>query len=631
MAAISEKITLGTNNTVQIENIPARQYAIVKIIVNNNEELKIQLPQGIRTFTWDLGFATENFSTIFNKYFYNNKISSVPAKMKVEVYFSTGIINAFRGDTYPISIQLIENSETKPTIDSVTLSPVSDKDIEKYIQGKTKVKCVVEATGKHEATIDAIEVTVDGKSCRKTSEGFVSDWLYNSGKRWINITVTDSRGFKSVTTKDIFVEPYSPPIIVPFRTNPSIICRRWNPNPEMEKFDDTNGTQCKMIFGVYASYIEGVNDSLNCSYKYKIVDYEYVDGDVITQIPFSSSSSQIGVELLIDDGTTTNEEGKIIGCFENEYEYFVELTVTDSLGGTASKTFRLEAIECIYHISNQMFSLGKYATKKRVFDSAWPIHTDKNISADGEIEKLGKPLSVEFGGTGATSLDDAKTKLGINLNGLGVTASANDLNLMKGVSTSNVTTENIKKLAGISSNIEDHFNTLDKHNHDGQYALSGHNHNNAYSLLGHNHSGVYAPNNHNHSGVYAPYVHAHQISEVITAALTTQGSNNIISSTSDGVSFVSDHCWVTKYGKICEIYLTFKYNTSLNEGDIKNINLASLKDEYNPGHYVACHSGGGGIVASGTIADDGSIKLTALGSSYTANDQMSLCATYLLP
>ena len=68
MATISEKITLGTNNTVQIENIPTRQYAIVKIIVNNNEELKIQLQQGIRTFTWDLGFATENFSAIFNKY-----------------------------------------------------------------------------------------------------------------------------------------------------------------------------------------------------------------------------------------------------------------------------------------------------------------------------------------------------------------------------------------------------------------------------------------------------------------------------------------------------------------------------------------------------------------------------------
>ena len=611
MATVSNKIVLGTSNTVQLGSVPDKQYAEVIITINDKEVLKKSCSAGVESFVWDLGFEEPDFESIFNGYF-SPTSSSVSAKMTVTVFFSTGVKNLLRGGKYDISFQLIDNTKTKPIIDSVTLSPVSDKEFEKYIQGKTKAKCIVKSEGRYGAEIKSVAVSIDGKSCTKTDEGFVSDWLYSFGYRNVIITVTDTRGFTSTKTEQICVEPYSPPIIVPLGANPSIIHGRWNPNTE--KFDDSNGTQCRILFGVYASYIEGVNDLISCSYRYKVAGgEEIINGENIVQINFNSSSLQTGVDLLIEDGTTTDENGKITGCFGIENEYLIELTITDSLGEKATKTFHLDVLECIWHIVGKRFSVGKYATKDEIFDSAWTIHTDKNLSVAGKVEELGEPLPVAFGGTGADTAEKARKNLGISLENLGVSASADDINLLLGVKTSGVTTANIKYLKGVSFNVQDQLNEKSKadHTHEG-----------------------YAPSSHIHTG-YAPSDHEHDMDDIIAAPSTKCESTilvTILSSINSDVELVEDECWATVWGKVCEIYISFKYNKPLTASEnFENIKIGTLASAYKPTHYVGCHSGGAGFVASGEITSSGVLNLASVGSDVPANSKMSLTATYLLP
>lgn len=611
MATVSDKIVLGKTNTVEIEAVPRWINADISITIGGNEVYSATLPERAKNFVWDLGFETNDFKKIFGKYFSYNQ-SSVSAKVKISMYFYlTGVPYLPGNDEYDISFQLIESEKTKPVIDSVTVSVLSDKEYTKYIQGKTKAKCVVGSHGQYEAEIKSVSVTIDGGVCAKENDLFVSNWLKHSGYRNVVVTVTDSRGFRNTHTEKIYVEPYSPPVIVPQGANPSLVCRRWNPNEG--KFDDANGTQCKIQFGVYASYIEGINDSFQCSYSYKIAnDDEFIYINSVEGMTFASSSSQTGVDLLIADNTETDENGKQTGLFGVENEYLIELTVTDSLGEKATKTFRLDVLECIWHIGpgGKRFSVGKYATKDELLDSAWDIHTDKNIDADGNISakgtvsSLGTPLSVANGGTGATTAAEARKNLEITLKNLGVSSSKDDIDLLLGVKSSGVTTDNIKALYGIKSNIQDQ---IDKHTHAG-----------------------YAPSAHNHDDKYAVKNHSHSASEITSAPVTVSGSG-VMYNRFANVTFVSSECWATTWGKVCEIYITFTYDNDLSEGDIANIDIGYLANSYLPNHHVSCHSGGGGIVASGEITDKGLLRLASLGSAYVAGKKLSLTATYLLP
>lgn len=611
MATVSSKVLLGERNNVIIGSVPDKQYAEVNIMIGDDVIFKIKLSAGEESFVWNLSFDTDNFDFIFNNYFSHNT-SSITAKMTVTVYFSTGVKNLFRGGKYDILIQLTENERTRPLINSVKLSAFSDNGFEKYIQGKTKVRCNVYAEGKYNAEIKSVNVMVDGSSCKKTDDGFVSSWLCSSGYRNVAITVIDTRGFKNTYTEQIYVEPYSPPIIVPPGTNASIIYGRYNPNTS--KFDDANGTQCKIQFAVCANFIKDINGFFEYSYSYKTADEtEFTYTSNAERISFSSSIEQTEVELLIDDNTVTDEQGKQVGPFDVEKEYLVELTITDSLGEKVTKTVRLDVLECIWHIGRggKQFAVGKYATKNKVLDSAWPIHTDKDISAGGTITSLGTPISVEIGGTGANNADEARENLGFTLANLGLNASKDDINLVSGLKNSGVTSQNIKYLYGVKSNIQDQLE---------QKSEIGHAHN-EYALSGHTHSG------------YSLTEHKHNVEDITTTPNTVCENTFLITIINEGekITLVEEECWATVWGKVCEIYITFEYGSALSAGDFANITVGTLAAAYRPNHYVGCHSGGAGIVVSGEITDKGVLKLSSASSDIKANEKISLTATYLLP
>ena len=105
-------------------------------------------------------------------------------------------------------------TDQPPTV-SITISPVSslpDAFADMYIQGKSKVKATISATGRYGATIKSYSVKVDGKTYGQSAD-YTSDYLSKYGDLTVTGYATDSRndtGSKDVT---IYVHPYTKPFL----------------------------------------------------------------------------------------------------------------------------------------------------------------------------------------------------------------------------------------------------------------------------------------------------------------------------------------------------------------------------------------------------------------------------------
>jgi len=116
---------------------------------------------------------------------------------------------------------------------------------------------------------------------------------------------------------------------------------------------------------------------------------------------------------VITDGTTTGEDGVLVGKFDAEAEYDIELRVADNLGGESTRYEQLRCQETSFNISDEgdAVSVGKYATRHKCFDSAWDIHSDENIESEKDVF-VGNSLYLQ---------------------GTAVTASAEEINHCKGL------------------------------------------------------------------------------------------------------------------------------------------------------------------------------------------------------
>lgn len=105
-------------------------------------------------------------------------------------------------------------SSVVPVINSVTLSETVSGLASKfnaYVQGKSKIKAVISASGVRNSTIKSISTTFDGLSF--TGSNFTTDAIANSGSLNMITTVTDSRGRTATKTTPVTVLAYAEPTI----------------------------------------------------------------------------------------------------------------------------------------------------------------------------------------------------------------------------------------------------------------------------------------------------------------------------------------------------------------------------------------------------------------------------------
>jgi len=96
-----------------------------------------------------------------------------------------------------ITVKVPNNSTTKPTISSVTLTPYSSLSSPFntiFIQGYTRVRAAISASGKYSATIANYALTVSGSTKSGSSSTQTMDSAVSvSGTVSVKVTVTDSR------------------------------------------------------------------------------------------------------------------------------------------------------------------------------------------------------------------------------------------------------------------------------------------------------------------------------------------------------------------------------------------------------------------------------------------------------
>lgn len=144
--------------------------------------------------------------------------SQVPTKtgtMTVTLYAysdSGATVQIGSATTRTFTVTVPDNSTTKPTV-TMTLAPVGNLPSAfsgLYLQGQTKVKATLYATGKYGADIDYYTMKVDGVAYG-SGQAYTSGYLTEIGSRTVYGYATDKRTHTGETQKTITVIAYSKP------------------------------------------------------------------------------------------------------------------------------------------------------------------------------------------------------------------------------------------------------------------------------------------------------------------------------------------------------------------------------------------------------------------------------------
>lgn len=251
--------------------------------------------------------------------------------------------------------------ETKPTV-TMTLSPVGalTGDFEGlYIQGLTKVKATLSASGKYGATIGSYFMKLDNVLHDK-DDAYTSSYLSGYGEKIVYGYATDSREITGETSQTINVIPYSYPKLIGAT---AVRC-------------DENGNESES--GTYLK-ISGERDYSPCilngvqknfcqiEYRWSQDNVHYSDWKPILKFN-DLSSNKVATTAL--DGVSLSAA----------LSYVVHIRAIDTIGRVAESFVTIPTDKVYMHRdgARNALGLGKYNEKDNAVDSAWDIYIHDN-------------------------------------------------------------------------------------------------------------------------------------------------------------------------------------------------------------------------------------------------------------
>lgn len=145
-----------------------------------------------------------------------------PISLAAQNPTGTSVAITYNIETFNGSTSLGSNTYTKTCAIASSVAPsvsftVADTEgfystYGSYVQGKSRLKIIVTASGKEGSTISSYKVTADGKTYAAAE--VETDVINSSGTLPISVTVTDSRGRTATATMDVPVLAYSNPQII---------------------------------------------------------------------------------------------------------------------------------------------------------------------------------------------------------------------------------------------------------------------------------------------------------------------------------------------------------------------------------------------------------------------------------
>lgn len=243
------------------------------------------------------------------------------------------------------------NSNTLPSV-SMTLSPVGSLPAAfsgLYIQGKTKVKAALSATGKHGATIRSYSMNIDGGNYG-SAQAYTSGFLSKYGTFTVTGSATDSRGNTNTVSQDIEVIPYSSPKIQDVQ---AVRC-------DADGNQSDTGTYLKISAKRnYSKVVSGNVQKNFCEIRYR---YKAASAD-----SFSS-----WVTILPRDSVESDEivTGALLnGTLSNQISYVVQVQAIDDIGEKPYTEIPIatEKVYCHRDGAKRSFTFGGYVEEENTF------------------------------------------------------------------------------------------------------------------------------------------------------------------------------------------------------------------------------------------------------------------------
>jgi hypothetical protein len=247
----------------------------------------------------------------------------------------------------------------------MTLAPVSSLGsgfAGLYIQGKTKVKATLSATGKYSSTIKSYKMIADGATY-DSSDSYTSDYLGHAGSIAVTGYATDSRDITGSKATTITVIPYSKPQILPVSGESEVVAARCDSSGNLSD----SGTYLK----IKAKRIYSKVMSTNGQYNYCKIRYRY---------KAERGSYSSWTNILLGSNLTTDEitTGALLGgALAVDTSYIVQVQAIDDIGEYATTTISVPTDKVFLHKAGSINSLGigKYAEEENMVDVAEEITT----------------------------------------------------------------------------------------------------------------------------------------------------------------------------------------------------------------------------------------------------------------
>lgn len=229
-----------------------------------------------------------------------------------------------------------------------------------YIQGKSKFKVVVTASGSYGSTIKAYKTTADGKSY--TASSFTTSVIENAGTLTVSVTVTDSRGRTVTASKTVTVLEYEKPKIS------ALSMKRCNSDGS----SNASGDYLAITFSATIASLNGKNTAAY-SLQYKK----------------SAATSYSTVTISNYAGAYLVTNGVYIFAAEKSSSYDIILVAKDAFGST-NKTSSGSSVNKVFSFLRKGLGVafGKVAEIENLFDVNMPARFRKGITADCEWHEL---------------------------------------------------------------------------------------------------------------------------------------------------------------------------------------------------------------------------------------------------
>ena len=291
-----------------------------------------------------------------------NQVTTKTGTMTVTLYTysdsgATAQVGSASSKTFTVTVP--ENDDTKPTVATMSVSPVSDLKAPfntLYLQGNSKVKATLTFETKYNATVAASSITVGGNVYESPYE---SDILNQTGTVSVKATVKDSRGHYGTNYREIEVIPYSKPYVRSKSGESEIIATRCDSSANIIDSGTYLKIKAKIVYEKVIS--NGVQNNFGkIKFRYRSEGGAYSAWQTILDCKTTNSDEVITAPLLN-------------GALDVKTNYQVQILATDDLYESVPVTIAVPSDDVYMDrpAGGKSMALGGYSTGDGILDVYW--------------------------------------------------------------------------------------------------------------------------------------------------------------------------------------------------------------------------------------------------------------------